>query len=283
MAYSAEISRENPSCFVFLIDQSTSMEDPLGSSLAGGERGQGSKADAVADAINKLLHSLVLRCAKSEGVRDYYHVGVIGYGARVGSAFGGALAGQQLAPISAIANMPARVEERTKKEPDGAGGLVSKTVKFPIWFDPMHHGGTPMCEAFQVAQGIVAGWLSAHGACFPPIVINITDGESTDGDPTALAQRIQDLASSDGHVLLFNLHLSGDRSAPVVFPDDGTRLPDDYARMLHGMSSTLPESVLKSAQQEGFRVSSSTRGFAFNADLVSVIQFLEIGTRQDLR
>src|SRR5206468_1673286 len=30
MAYQAEISRKNPGCFLFLVDQSESMEDPFG-------------------------------------------------------------------------------------------------------------------------------------------------------------------------------------------------------------------------------------------------------------
>src|SRR5262252_723481 len=99
MTYTTEISRINPSCFVFLIDQSGSMQDPFGS----GESTK-KKADAVADAINRLLQNLVIKCAKSEGVRDYYHVGVIGYGGdmtanRVEPAFSGALAGRGLVPV----------------------------------------------------------------------------------------------------------------------------------------------------------------------------------------
>ena len=47
MPYSAEISRTNPSCFVFLIDQSFSMEDSWG---AGESTRQ--TAEGVADAIN---------------------------------------------------------------------------------------------------------------------------------------------------------------------------------------------------------------------------------------
>jgi hypothetical protein len=81
-----------------------------------GEAGK-KKADGVADAINKLLQNLVIRCAKEEGVRDYFHVGVLGYGANVGPAFGGALAGKELAPISEIANSPARISDHK----DGMG------------------------------------------------------------------------------------------------------------------------------------------------------------------
>ena len=64
----------------------------------------------------------MLKCAKSEGIRDYFHVGVIGYGGKVATALGGALAGQTLVPVSAIANNPLRVEQRKRKVDDGAGG-----------------------------------------------------------------------------------------------------------------------------------------------------------------
>ena len=64
--YSAEISRANPSCFLFLVDQSASMLEPVAGAA------DKTKSDGVADALNRLLQNLVLKCAKSEGVRDYY-------------------------------------------------------------------------------------------------------------------------------------------------------------------------------------------------------------------
>ena len=80
MPYTAEISRSNPSCYLFLVDQSGSMAKPFG-----GEKDK-TKAQGVADAINRLLQNLVLKCTKSQAVRDYFHVGVIGYGAKFGPA-----------------------------------------------------------------------------------------------------------------------------------------------------------------------------------------------------
>lgn len=274
MSYAAEISRTNPSCFLFLIDQSGSMADPFGA----GESNK-RKADGVSDAINRLLQNLVIKCAKEEGVRDYYHIGVIGYGSQVGPALGGALAGKQLVPISEVANMPARLEERTKKVEDGAGGLVDQTVRFPVWCDPVAHGGTPMCQALAQTQTLLQTWLAQHPDCFPPIVINITDGESTDGDPGPAADAIKQLKSNDGEVLLFNVHLSSHRAAPIKFPDSESELPDKFAQLLFRMSSTLPPYLRSLVEQEGTRVSDGTRGFVFNADIVSVIQFLDIGTR----
>ncbi len=255
------------------------MADPFGA----GESSR-RKADGVADAINRLLQNLVIKCAKEEGIRDYYHVGVIGYGAHVGPAFGGSLAGRELVPISEIGNMPARIEERIKKVDDGAGGLVDQPVRFPIWFDPVASGGTPMCQALGVAHHILQSWLSQHPACFPPIVINITDGEATDGDPSGPADAIRRLSSNDGEVLLFNVHLSSQRAVPIEFPDTAVGLPDQFAQLLFRMSSLLPAYMRSIAQQEGYRVSEATRGFVFNADIVAVIRFLDIGTRpSDLR
>jgi len=273
MSYTAEISRSNPSCFLFLIDQSGSMSDPFGG--PGGKR----KADGVADVVNRLLQNLVIKCAKSEGVRDYYHVGVIGYGAKVGPALGGVLAGREMIPISEIANHPVRIEERVRKMDDGAGGIIEQTIKFPIWLDPVAHGGTPMTQTLTQAQAIVKRWLDQYPHCFPPIVIHITDGESTDGNPTDAANALKALASDDGQTLLFNIHISSQRTNPFEFPANADDLPDDYARSLFAMSSELPSYMQEIAQQEGYPVTANTHGFVFNADMVALIRFLDIGTR----
>lgn len=273
MSYVAEVSRNNPSCFLFLLDQSGSMDEGWG-----GEPGK-IKAYGLATIINKLLQNLVLKCAKSEGVRDYYYVGVIGYGTTVGSAFVGPLFGKELVSINDIANLPARIEERPKKTDDGAGGIIEQKVKFPVWFDDVANGGTPMCQVMKCAHQILTNWLSQHPDCFPPIVINITDGASTDGDPTSTAEALKNLSSSDGNVLLFNIYLSSHRSTPIEFPDNPSILPDGYAKLLFNISSLLPDYMKTIAQQEGITVSDGTKGFVFNADMVSVIKFLDIGTR----
>jgi len=277
--YSAEISRANPTLFVFLLDQSASMQDQIGSGE--GQR----KCDVVADALNRLLSELAIKCAKEEGVRDYFYVSVFGYGGSgARPALSGPLAGRDLVPLSEIAASPARLEPRTKKVPDGAGGLVEQEVKFPTWVDPVASGGTPMCNALTKAQSVASRWLNDHPACFPPVVLNLTDGEANDGDPAIPAEAVRQLASADGPVLLFNLHVSSDKSPPIIFPDSDVALPNQYARQLFNISSTLPDQMRTYAQQQGIAVSDGTRGFVFNADITSIVQFLDIGTRaSDLR
>lgn len=271
MAYSAEISRANPTCFVFLIDQSESMRRHIG----GGDTPM-TKAEAVADAVNRLLSELSIKCAKEDGVRDYFHVGVVGYGASVGPIFDGALAGRDLVPLSEVAASPARMEERAR--PAGRHA-ARRSVKFPTWFSPVAYGDTPMCAALTRARSVLAAFLADHPGCFPPIVVNVTDGESTDGDPLVPAQALQSLTSADAPVLLFNLHLSSDRSEPIVFPADGAPLPDDHARALHRMSSPLPEPMRRAAAAQGLVLPDGARGFAFNADISAIVQFLDVGTQ----
>lgn len=273
MPYSAEISRTNPSCFLFVIDQSGSMADPFG-----GEAGK-RKTDGVADALNRLLQNLVIKCAKSEGVRDYYHIGVIGYGANVGPAFLGALSGKQLVPISQVAENPARIEERNKKVDDGAGGLVEQKVKFPIWIEPVAHQGTPMRKAMTLAQDVLRSFVATHPDSFPPIVIHITDGESTDGDPTEAMRNVTNIQTSDGNVLLFNVHLSSKEAQPIAYPNTADGLPDEYARLLFDTASELTPFMQSIAQEQGLNPQPGARGFVFNGDLALVVQSLDIGTR----
>src|SRR4051794_37939743 len=145
MPYTAELSRSNPTALLFLIDQSSSMAEPFGA------QPEKPKAQGVADGINRILQNLVLKCAKSEGIRDYFHVGVIGYGGRVHWALGGKLAGQKLVPLSSVASNPLRIEQRNRKVDDGAGGLVEQTFKLPVWLESFASGRTPMCQAITEA------------------------------------------------------------------------------------------------------------------------------------
>ncbi len=275
MTNTAEISRDNPSCFLFLIDQSGSMEDEISI----GEESQ-QLANGVADSINKWLQELSIKCAKSEGVRDYYDIGVLGYGSDVAPGFNGALSGRDLIPISEIADNPARLDERSKKVSDGAGGIVDQSVRIPVWFEPVAKGGTPMCRAAKEAKRILEAWIADHPDAYPPTVIHITDGESTDGNPTNHLQALTDLSTSDGNVMLFNIHLSAKKNAePVSFSDSPDNLPDIYSKMLFETASLLTPTMRGLAKEHGFDTSEDSRCFVLNGDLVLLVQAIDIGTR----
>ena len=136
MAYEAQISRTAPTAFLFVVDQSGSMADKMSSGK--------SKAEFVADALNRTLMNLVARCTKAEGVRDYFEIGVLGYGLTgVANGFTETLGSKILNPISAIEQNPVRVEDRKRKMDDGAGGIVETGIKFPVWFEPKANGEPP--------------------------------------------------------------------------------------------------------------------------------------------
>lgn len=274
MSYEARISRADPGCFIFLIDQSLSMSEMIGGEISI------SKQQAVADALNHMLDELIIRCSRPGGeVYDYFDVAIIGYGAdQARSALGGALAGRDLVPISQIEEHPLEVGKRPKKISDGAGGVVHVEVDFRVWVKPIANGNTPMCQALSESGKLVRGWVSRHPRSYPPIIINLTDAEGNDGDPVPFASAIQALGTEDGNALLFNLHVSKTALASITFPDTDSGLPDAYARTLFGMSSVLPPLARDEAAGMGYPVTDTSRGFVYNADIVSVVHFLRIGT-----
>ena len=58
--YTQSISRQNKACFLFLLDQSFSMEEPLGNS-------SNRKCDELVTAINGWLQNMAIRASGDEG------------------------------------------------------------------------------------------------------------------------------------------------------------------------------------------------------------------------
>ena len=280
MPYTADISRTNPACFLFLIDQSGSMTSPLA-----GQPGQ-LKKDQAAQALNRVLDEISLRCSRGMDIRDYFHIGIIGYktdytGApAISSLLNGTAPQQPFLPISRVVEL-AEIEERQVKESDGAGGLVEVTRQIPVWVQPTAEYGTPMCQTLDLASRALQDWIAQNPDSFPPIVINISDGMPTDGDPVISAQQITDLQTSDGNALIFNTHLSGINAIPCQYPGSVSEVPqgDEYAPMMFRMSSILPESSRRQAASLDLPVNENSRGYVFNADMTALVQFLDIGTR----
>lgn len=271
--YSAEINRNQPACLLLLIDQSFSMSEPWGGTGT-------SKADQLAMAVNRILGNAVLLCSKGDDrIFDYFEVGVLGYGADVGPALHGAGFDRPVLPINEVAQNPRRVDQVMRKIPDGAGGVVETQTNMPVWVDPSYNGKTPMVKGLQTAEEVVSTWCAKHPESFPPIVINITDGVSTDGDPSEPAAAIRQVSTDDGHALLFNLHISSLSAQQAALPNDLSGVPDDYATRLFEMSSALPPAMLEAASVVGYDVQPGARGFLYNAEAHTVIEFLDIGTR----
>jgi hypothetical protein len=270
MTYSRRIDRLNPALIVVLVDQSDSMAEVI-------DGGRISKAQAVADQINTLLYELILRCVKTqhEPPRSYFYVSVIGYST---TGDGESIVEPALTIASSdgaisttdLAASPLRIESRRGPQ----GGAINA----PVWVEPVGRGGTPMCAALDQAGRLAASWVARHPAAFPPVVVNLSDGEATDGDPAVWAARLRSLATADGHLLLFNLTMSADPGTASLFPSDPEHLSSRYATKLFHMSSPLPQPMVDIARAQGIVVRPDARGFAFNADIKALALFLNVGT-----
>ncbi|WP_280483394.1 VWA domain-containing protein [Nocardia farcinica] len=273
MAYSAEINRRRPALLMLLIDQSYSMEEAWAGTGA-------SKAQALAEAVNTTLNNAIALCSKgTERIYDYFEVCALGYGVDVRLQLPGAAAHRPILTIGELGRGPKRVESRVGQTVDHTGRRVQVEKPFPVWIEPVAGGMTPMTGAFRAAEPIVAAWCADHPSSYPPLVVNITDGESTDGDPTVTAKRIAAIGTDDGASLIFNIHLSGTEQRSFSYPSTSAALPDSNADMLFGMSSPLPPAMFEAARGTGVQLDTGARGFLYNADATSVFDFLDLGTR----
>jgi len=272
--YKQEISatKNLPMCLVVLLDQSGSMAEQFGADKR-------SKAVAAARAVNTALAEMMAPCTKGEKFRDYYHIGVIGYGANAaqdllgsGSAPGGLFTPGEL-------DSKAGKERIQLDEDDGTGKL--KVVERAKWFDPVCAGGTPMEDAFQQATEKLKQWVAKYPNSFPPILMNITDGEANVPEAAeAAAQALRQISTNDGEALLFNCHLSATGAPTVEYPVSDINLPDDHSKWLFRISSDIPETMVKNAQKTGLSaVTTGSRGFVYNATAAKLIRFLETGTK----
>jgi len=267
MAYqNLPIGTSNPGLAMILVDQSYSMRDPYD---------PGQKKDFAALAVNRAIYEIVLACQSGEIIKDRVYLAVIGYGADINVLLDG--------KISEIANNPVEIQKMKKKEPDGAGGLVELDFEMPVWIKPRADNGTPMGQAFETAHRVAETWISKHSDNFPPIVINISDGEPNDPDHTEnAAHKLMDLSTNDGNLLLMNAHISNASAGEVALPDDDKGLYDKYARFLFNISSILPEPMMVAAKNAGLSPQQNSRAFLFNASAEKVIKLLEFGTLKTL-
>lgn len=283
MAYTVPLSGENPGYIIILIDQSGSMGDPFGGNAGG------TKAQECAKAVNRVLRELGMACVSGETIKNRCDISVIGYGNsgdRAYNAFTGNLANKPIVNMQELAKNALRVETLKVKVSDGAGGLVEQNEPFPVWIEPIDSGGTPMTQAFEMADQLANDWSKNHPNSFPPVVINITDGEPNDqSSAKTAALKLKQLGTNDGKVLVLNAHITSKRAARVELPPSASDLPngDNYAQFLFDISSELPPVMLERASAVGFEVSAGSRGFVYNADAETMIRLLDIGTKAKLR
>ena len=128
-------------------------------------------------------------------------------------------------------------------------------------------------------------WMTEHHDkdCYPPTIINITDGvfnHSTKEHIVQQANELKALFTNDGNVLLWNIHITPDNQEQVMLPVSKDELKGDaYADLLYDMSSLLPTRYNQPISDiRGDMIDARHVAMATNTDMSTLIQLMDIGT-----
>jgi hypothetical protein len=278
MSYARSMTVDQPGCLIFLIDQSASMGDPFPQEqLDGAIR---SKAVWLAHVLNEFLSELVLENTSGRRVRNRLDLAVIGYGGpRVGSVLP-ITAADGFATLQQLADHPLRVETQLQEYVDEDGLVLPIETTRKIWIEPVFSGATPMCEVLTLTKQMVTDWVQRHPQSYPPIVIHVTDGLSSDGDPIEIADGLRRLTTDDGAVLLYNCHITDQQATAVRWPAAIEQLvPKRSAHTLFEMSSELPPRAREQlSRRSGEELAPTARGYIYNANPAALRSMFEFGT-----
>lgn len=120
-------------------------------------------------------------------------------------------------------------------------------------------GSTDSDAALRMAYDVLSGALATErfSRSFPPMVFHLTDGES-DTDATATAERIKQLRTSDGNVLLVNAFIGTQTSLAYTDPSDFPGYVDvaevgasAYNQRLFQASSKTPDVLVQNLRDDG--------------------------------
>lgn len=280
-AYTAQITRNTPTAFIFLIDQSVSMQKYT--TLYGEEMPM---AEAVARIVNHQLNELVLRCVKGSETRDYYDIAIIGYGENAYSGWKGELEGRDFVKPSELKEHPYK-KITTKKETRTRKGVKVVEIEEVQWIEAeATEGWTRVHLAFEKAKGLLDEWMEKHHDkdCYPPTIINITDGEFNGATKEYVLQQANELKSmftNDGNVILFNIHISANKAVCVTCPASKDEVSfSSLATTMYEMSSLLPmrySDRIADLRGDG-TPNNRYRAMSINADMSTLIQLMDIGT-----
>ena len=179
-------------------------------------------------------------------------------------------------------NVPNRIVRRKRTLPNGE--RFDSVIERREWIAPVAKGRTPMGDALKMARRMVTSWCRKHPESFPPIVINITDGEATDAtheEIATLATRLRQAGTNDGNVLFVNIHLAegnNPSSDAIRFPSESDTLPvNRHSKLLYNISSTLP--ALYNSEIMATRGGTPPfRAVCYNASVCELVGLLAIGS-----
>ncbi len=266
MNYRISMNTTNPGCIIIMLEQSLYMNASYGTN--GYE-----KKDLATLAVNRMIYEIIEACADGESIQDRVFIGVVGYGTKNPGVE--LILGDML---SEIGDNPKRVEKITRKISDGSGGLVEIEEDFPVWIEPVAEMDAPMDDAFQRTAQLAEEWCKTHPDSFPPVVINITSGKTTNELSTRIeAEKLLKISNNNGNVLLLNAYISDGLGDAIVFPSNKNSFNDSSADLLFDISSTLPDILIQEAQYLWETVEIGAKGMIYNTDAALLLRLFDFG------
>ncbi len=280
--YEKSITRKHKTAFIILIDQSVSMNGFIEY-----QNQMMTKATAVADVTNQIITELIERARRHDAIRDYYDVAICGYSDGEAVSLINTPNNHPFVSISELDKIAIGIKSRIVERIAPSGVRAPYPIRNKVWVEPTAFGDTPMYEAFIFAYEHIRRWCldPNNRDSFPPIIINITDGISSDcdyNDLQKLATKIKELSTNDGNVFLINIHIaSSSESNSMIFPtpDELKRLNCVETQKLGELSSTMPETFnALIAELKGCDIQQGIIGMSYNASIEEVLTIMNIGT-----
>ena len=277
--YSQDITRKHRMAIVILIDQSWSMAE-----MSDTDKNVLSKAEVVSIVAGKLIDELALRSFRNGDYRDYFDIAILGYSDdKVYSLISDTIG---FCPITSLAvrSVPKREITSYYNSPEGT---VSVSESVSMWIEPRAEDATPMYKMICTVTDLVRTWCKKeeNRDSFPPIVFNITDGETSDATDEMLiaaSERLKATSTTDGNTLFVNIHLSSDSTHPQMMFPTTREIPFGvrYAKQLIEMSSVLPPQFNEFVSE--CRPAHGTPPYvamSYNSSIAELIAMLNIGSR----
>jgi len=233
--YKNQANSDHPATLIYLVDISGSMNATMQDGKA--------RIEVAKNAIQVAYAQMIQRSMRQGKIHPRYRVGMIAYSDKIYDVYG------NLGSIVSI--------DQLKNE-----GIPAITPQ----------KSTNMAKAFRYAEKLIKEdlqkwsrkWLEA---CPPPMVINITDCEFDEEqaqDPLEFAHRLQQISIRDGNVLVENIFITDQISAPASPQEwQGYRFNDktgnSYGDKLLAMSSPIPSTYAQILrEQAGIKIREGT-------------------------
>lgn len=285
-SYSAQITRNTPAFIMFLLDLSSSMNEKIVY-----EGVLSTKAEFMNRIINITLSEILCYAKRIDGYRDYFNIGVYGYSDdSVYNVLNRCRKSKDFYTVSDLitSDIPDVIYESLRVKQDG-GSYVS-TLKIREYVRSSAYGNTPMGMAIDVAHTIASKWIGSKTGLdsFPPIIINISDGEATDVSDEELrikTDRLKSLKTNDGSLLMFNIHIASAQNVnSLIFPSklSEEQLSNRHTKLLFDVSSTLPskfyDEVAMLRGESSIDCLNPPKAFAYNSSMNELLKMLNIGS-----